>query len=330
MAESSSTNFTAGRPTGFAPVVIGGLIAGALDLVFALVFYGLQGATPVRILQSISSGILGREAYNMGASSAVLGAVLHFSISICAACIYYLVSRRFPILARRVVDLRCGIRSTDVPRNALHRDTAVSDPTATSPSAGRHWRAVLAYIPVRYGHRVCGISRRTTSPHQVIGYHEVLVGLVLLSARLRPYVGNDHVLITFTNSLSDRSGYHRVMPLIPCDYEFTARQLLAALSVNRKATNLLPVDEAVEVLRLDSRQAILFDELLDLRQPGFAFRLVFMAAVQLLVPRRLGGLDVLDRRAGPCDRFGLIPVLSLLFLLVDLPRLLLAHQAGFQ
>ncbi len=84
-------------------VLAGGLLAGALDLTFAFVFYGSQGAPPLRILQFIASGVLGRGSFEMGLLSATLGAFLHFFISVCAAGIYYLASLRFPFLTRRVV-----------------------------------------------------------------------------------------------------------------------------------------------------------------------------------------------------------------------------------
>ena len=87
---------------GLGLVVAGGLIAGALDLTFAFVFYGQQGAAPLRILQGIASGVLGRGSFQMGLASAALGAFFHFFISVCAAAIYYLVSLRFSFLTRRV------------------------------------------------------------------------------------------------------------------------------------------------------------------------------------------------------------------------------------
>jgi uncharacterized membrane protein YagU involved in acid resistance len=39
----------------------------------------------------------------MGLASATLGVFFHFFICVCAAAIYYLVSRRFPFLTRRVL-----------------------------------------------------------------------------------------------------------------------------------------------------------------------------------------------------------------------------------
>jgi uncharacterized membrane protein YagU involved in acid resistance len=83
-------------------VLAGGLIAGALDLTFAFVFYGQHGTTPLRILQFIASGVLGRASFQMGLASAALGAFFHFFTSVCAAAIYYLTSLRFSFLTRRV------------------------------------------------------------------------------------------------------------------------------------------------------------------------------------------------------------------------------------
>jgi len=83
-------------------VLFGGLLAGAGDLTFAFLFYGPQGATPLRILQFIASGVLGKDSFGMGWSSAALGAFFHFFISVCAAGIYYLASLRVPFLTRRV------------------------------------------------------------------------------------------------------------------------------------------------------------------------------------------------------------------------------------
>jgi uncharacterized membrane protein YagU involved in acid resistance len=82
-------------------VLIGGLIAGALDLSFAFVFYGLHGTPAVRILQFIASGILGRSSFQMGAASAALGVFCHFFIAISAAFVYFLASARISFLTRR-------------------------------------------------------------------------------------------------------------------------------------------------------------------------------------------------------------------------------------
>lgn len=90
---------TAPRP--FPAIVVGGLIVGALDLIYAILVYSPQ--KPIRIPQTIASGILGMKSYSGGAQTAALGVVLHFFIALGAATVYYLVSRRFEILVHRVV-----------------------------------------------------------------------------------------------------------------------------------------------------------------------------------------------------------------------------------
>jgi len=68
-----------------------------------MALYGLRGVSPVRILQSVASGLLGAAAYEGGAGTAALGAVLHFFIATVAAAVYYTASRKIPFLARSPV-----------------------------------------------------------------------------------------------------------------------------------------------------------------------------------------------------------------------------------
>jgi hypothetical protein len=82
-------------------VLLGALTVGVLDITDALVFFGLRGAAPVRIFQSIASGVLGRDAFQGGASSAALGLFLHFFIAFCIVAVYYMASHAIPALARR-------------------------------------------------------------------------------------------------------------------------------------------------------------------------------------------------------------------------------------
>lgn len=84
-------------------VMLSGLAGGALDLTFAFLFYGYQGAAPPVILRSIASGLLGPEAFSAGIWVLPLGALLHFFIAVCAAFVFYLASRAFPVLVRRPV-----------------------------------------------------------------------------------------------------------------------------------------------------------------------------------------------------------------------------------
>ena len=76
-----------------------GLIAGTLDLTGACVVSWLRaGVTPVRIFQSVASGLYGPASFTGGAKTAVLGVVLHFIIATTWAAVYYLASRRLSFL----------------------------------------------------------------------------------------------------------------------------------------------------------------------------------------------------------------------------------------
>lgn len=81
--------------------LLGGLTAGVLDLLDAFVFFGLRGATPPRILQSIAAGVLGRASYQGGTGSAALGFVLHFVIALLIVATYFAAVRVLPLLNRR-------------------------------------------------------------------------------------------------------------------------------------------------------------------------------------------------------------------------------------
>ena len=80
-----------------------GIIAGTLDITDALVFYGLRGAKPLAILQSIASGLLGPAAYKGGVRTAVLGLLLHFFIACTASAIFYVAAKRLGLLRRYAV-----------------------------------------------------------------------------------------------------------------------------------------------------------------------------------------------------------------------------------
>ena len=87
----------------------GTLAVGTIDLLDAFVFFYLRsGARPTAILHSIASGLLGPAAARSGGlSTAALGVFLHFLIAFIIVSIYFLASRRIPILRSRPV--LCGL-----------------------------------------------------------------------------------------------------------------------------------------------------------------------------------------------------------------------------
>ena len=84
-------------------LLYGTLVVGILDLADAFVFFGLRGARPIRILQSIASGLLGRGAFSGGLGTAFLGAVLHFFIAFVVVATFFVASRYISILRRAPV-----------------------------------------------------------------------------------------------------------------------------------------------------------------------------------------------------------------------------------
>ena len=90
------------RLTPVKAILLGGLTVAVLDIADAFIFYAFYGATPVRILQSIAVGLLGRDAaYQGGAATAILGAGLHCFISLSIVTVFYLAATKLPVLTRR-------------------------------------------------------------------------------------------------------------------------------------------------------------------------------------------------------------------------------------
>ncbi len=85
-------------------ILLGGLAAGALDIIYAFVVYGplSYGMTPEGVLQSVAAGWIGRQASSAGGvETAVLGLGTHFFLATIMAAMYVL-------LATRIAALRSG------------------------------------------------------------------------------------------------------------------------------------------------------------------------------------------------------------------------------
>jgi len=83
-------------------LVASALTAGLLDIAYAIVFsYFRSGTRPERVLQSVSSGALGRDAYAGGAATAALGLGFHFLIAFTITAIFFAAAARMPALTRR-------------------------------------------------------------------------------------------------------------------------------------------------------------------------------------------------------------------------------------
>ena len=74
------------------------LVVGLLDATDGVVFLGLHGQNPIKVLQYIASSLLGARSYSGGLATAGLGLVVHFAVSLVVATMYILASRRIAVL----------------------------------------------------------------------------------------------------------------------------------------------------------------------------------------------------------------------------------------
>ena len=94
-----------GKPAAFDTIVFGGLAIGVLDFIDASTFFPLYfGITVQRVWQSVSAGVLGREAAIAGGwNTAMLGMLLHFTVAFCIATVYYFLARNISSLVRHPI-----------------------------------------------------------------------------------------------------------------------------------------------------------------------------------------------------------------------------------
>ena len=79
------------------------MLSGSLDITAALVESGLEGKSPVHLLQAIAGGLLGMSSFQRGLATAALGAVFHFLIATAASAVFYLVSRKLKFLIKHPI-----------------------------------------------------------------------------------------------------------------------------------------------------------------------------------------------------------------------------------
>ena len=88
------------RNSVLAAIVLGGLVAGTVDIGAAML---ISGKSMAFILQFIASGVLGKAAFDGGMGTIVLGALLQWAMSLVIAAIFVLASLKFPWMRRRWV-----------------------------------------------------------------------------------------------------------------------------------------------------------------------------------------------------------------------------------
>jgi hypothetical protein len=99
MSATTSDALNAPAPLNLKVILLGGLIAGTLDMTAACTTAWLQaGVTPVQVMRYVASGLLGPAALTGGAKIAALGLALHYLIATIWTTIFYVASRRARIL----------------------------------------------------------------------------------------------------------------------------------------------------------------------------------------------------------------------------------------
>jgi len=87
-------------PSGLAAILLGGLIAGTIDVGAAAL---INGVSPLRILHFVAGGLLGKAALEGGIAIESLGLALQWAMSLLIAAYYVGACRWQPRLSRRWV-----------------------------------------------------------------------------------------------------------------------------------------------------------------------------------------------------------------------------------
>ena len=103
MSTTNSAVFPMRRAAG---ALLGGLAAGTLDIVYAFVFASQRGRSPLWVFQSVASGLLGRQAFDGGMATGIVGVICHFTIATIFATFFSIASNWIPALRRQ--PLICG------------------------------------------------------------------------------------------------------------------------------------------------------------------------------------------------------------------------------
>ena len=88
-------------------IALAGVTCGVLDITCTLALSKLNRIAPMRLLQAVASGLLGKKSFAGGVSTAALGLGLHFLIALTAAGAYYAASRKLSVLNEHAV--LCGL-----------------------------------------------------------------------------------------------------------------------------------------------------------------------------------------------------------------------------
>jgi hypothetical protein len=85
-------------------ILYAGALVGVLDITATCIqVYIASGMMPIRLLQGVAGGLLGRGSYNGGFATAALGLLMHFTMALIVATIFYALSRRVFSLPKKLL-----------------------------------------------------------------------------------------------------------------------------------------------------------------------------------------------------------------------------------
>jgi hypothetical protein len=82
-------------------ILLGGLVAGALDLLSAFATLTSKTVTEIGILHYVASGLIGASAFTGGTATALLGVAVHFGLTLIMAAVFVAIAAIIPALLRR-------------------------------------------------------------------------------------------------------------------------------------------------------------------------------------------------------------------------------------
>lgn len=95
--------FSLEQPRSYRAILWGGLIAGTMDITAACINGAFHGRSPLWVLQSVASGLLGSDAFKGGFRAAGVGIAVHFFIALMVCAVFYLASRKLTFLSHWAV-----------------------------------------------------------------------------------------------------------------------------------------------------------------------------------------------------------------------------------
>jgi hypothetical protein len=83
--------------------LLGTAAVAILDGGFAAVRTAMNGGSPLQPFRAVAAGLIGPTAFRGGVPAALLGIALHVAIAAAVVAVYFVASRRLPVLTRRPI-----------------------------------------------------------------------------------------------------------------------------------------------------------------------------------------------------------------------------------